>query len=179
MPNTITKRGKTSTDLEALIRESFREVVAKIAGVAETANAAADMARQALARGTADLTPLADAPEPVGAGPARKAPIRRNRTRAALASVPVLVPDDPHVGDDADPETLRSVVSRLLLERPMYLREIVAATGARSARVSGALIELERQRAKLYKLGDGNKQVWWIADDLSVTFLRANPRSKW
>lgn len=48
------------------------------------------------------------------------------------------------IGNNTETGLLRKVVKRLISERGMYLRELVAATGAKESRVSGVLIELQR-----------------------------------
>lgn len=48
------------------------------------------------------------------------------------------------IGENSDTATLRNVILRLISERPMALRDLVAATGVKNSRVSGAVIEIQR-----------------------------------
>lgn len=48
------------------------------------------------------------------------------------------------IGDKTDNATLRNVVQRLISERPMYVTDIIRATGASEKRVSNELVHIQR-----------------------------------
>ena len=74
------------------------------------------------------------------------------------------------IGDNTDSRILNALIRRLLSERPMTASCLAEATGARPARVSGQLVEIQRhpgpntrivdmsggQRTKMYLLLNGN-----------------------
>lgn len=67
------------------------------------------------------------------------------------------------IGDETDTETLCEAVRRVLRERPLEQREIIAATGARRNRVSGAIVKLQAQSEPIWNLGEKNKARWFYA----------------
>lgn len=69
------------------------------------------------------------------------------------------------VGNNCDAATLIKVVRRLISERPMFLRDLMRATGVSVSRVSGALIEIQRMD-RVVDLGGGGhaKQYFLIGE---------------
>lgn len=66
------------------------------------------------------------------------------------------------IGDDGPTPELVALCERLLRERPMVTAELVAATGARTKRVDGALVQLQRRRVGLRNLGGRNRARWFV-----------------
>jgi hypothetical protein len=59
--------------------------------------------------------------------------------------------------------TLAQAVEQLIRLRPMSLRELMAATGARMGRVSGVLIRLQRQGRPVENRGNARHGLWFMA----------------
>lgn len=67
------------------------------------------------------------------------------------------------LGDDATTEAINAAVEALIAERPMTSAELVAATGARGSRVSGAIVKLQRDASRsIINLGDANRGRWFL-----------------
>ena len=70
------------------------------------------------------------------------------------------------IGDDASTAELRETLERLLTERPMTLNELIAATGCRANRISGALVQFDRDMGKpVLNLGNGKRALWFMPRD--------------
>lgn len=69
------------------------------------------------------------------------------------------------VGDSTTPAELNATVLRLITERPMSTRDLVAATGARFTRVGGAVVAIQRSDAKIVDLGVGRAGVWFVISE--------------
>lgn len=64
------------------------------------------------------------------------------------------------VGDDSQPHELQAAIERLLRDRPMTFQQLIEATGARRARVSGCIVQLQRTGAKIVNLGTPTRAIW-------------------
>lgn len=64
-------------------------------------------------------------------------------------------------GDEISTTELYALVERLLREQPMYLQEIVVATGARQNRINGILVRLQRDRRGVVNIGSRVKARWF------------------
>ncbi len=78
------------------------------------------------------------------------------------------------IGDTGPAHELRALVHRLISERPFSHRELVAVTGARENRISGALADLREDSAtRVANLGDGVRARWFVIPaDIQVAPLR-------
>lgn len=123
--------------------DRFTATLAALRADVDAANRRATQAQQvanqatALARGTGDVTADADA--------------ARNPE-----SPPVI-----RVGDAGPTADLIRAVEVLIRERPRLLRELIAETGARIGRVSGAVEKL-KLTARVVDLGTGARALWFI-----------------
>lgn len=76
--------------------------------------------------------------------------------------------DDPRwcwvLGDGCSTDDLVARVEQVCRLRPASLRDLVAVTGARRNRVSGALVLLRRHGARLVNAGNGWRALWSIPD---------------
>lgn len=66
------------------------------------------------------------------------------------------------VGNDCDAATLIKVIRRLISERPMFLRDLIRASGATQSRVSGALIEVQRMDRVIDLGGGGHAKQYFL-----------------
>lgn len=69
------------------------------------------------------------------------------------------------VGDETSTPDLNAHVARLVTLLPMTFSQLMAATGARRGRVSGAIVQLQRNpetRRRLQNLGDSRVFVWFL-----------------
>lgn len=65
------------------------------------------------------------------------------------------------IGDDTPTSTLRAEVARLIGDQPMTMQELVEATGARTSRVSGVLVDLQRKETgRILNLGSERRARW-------------------
>lgn len=69
------------------------------------------------------------------------------------------------IGDNTPTPEVNRLVRRLVTERPMTLKELVAATGARLSRVSGAVVHLQRTEKQLFNLGVPRAARWFLVTD--------------
>lgn len=85
------------------------------------------------------------------------------------------------IGDDATTAELREACERLLTERPMTLNELAAATGCRHNRISGVLVQFDRDMGKpVLNLGNGKRALWFMphnADALVAKLKSKRTRS--
>lgn len=68
-------------------------------------------------------------------------------------------------GDDGPTGELNDLVERLLRVRPMAFSEVIAFTGAREKRCSGAIVRLQRDprtAKKLANRGDARRALWFL-----------------
>lgn len=72
------------------------------------------------------------------------------------------------VGDSTSAAELNAEVKRLIQDRPMTTQELIETTGARLARVSGALIALQRTENQLLNLGTPRRAKWFLVSDRVV-----------
>ncbi len=75
--------------------------------------------------------------------------------------------DDPRwiwvVGDETSPEDLHEMVRKLLSYKPLTFAELFLATGARRGRLSGRLVQFQRDEELLVDLNknkEGRKALW-------------------
>lgn len=80
------------------------------------------------------------------------------------------------VGDAAPPEVLNALVRRLINDQPLTTAELVAATGARPARVSGALVAIQRSGAPVMNLATTSRARWFAPE--AALDARLPPKSK-
>jgi hypothetical protein len=78
------------------------------------------------------------------------------------------------IGDATRNDVLYPLVERLLRERPMTTPELVAATGARFGRCSGAVVHLQTH-SRVFNLGQANKGRWIVIPP-DVRPVRLKPR---
>lgn len=72
------------------------------------------------------------------------------------------------IGDDTSTSELNAEIKRLIMDRPMTTQELIETTGARLARVSGALIALQRTENQLLNLGSQRRAKWFLVSDKIV-----------
>lgn len=83
------------------------------------------------------------------------------------------------IGNETDTKTLRQIVHRLITERPMKLRELVHATGARDSRVSGVMAELQRYEQVVDLGGGGHAKTYFIISDRAKdATLKSRPTTR-
>lgn len=76
--------------------------------------------------------------------------------------------DDPRwiwvVGDETTPEELHAVVKKLVSSRPsgITFAELTAATGARRGRLSGRLVQLQRDGEPIRNVGSDERTYRWF-----------------
>lgn len=66
------------------------------------------------------------------------------------------------VGDDATTEDLAAAVERMIRDRPMTFGELTAATGARRGRLSGVIVQMQRDGKKLRNVGGTERSFRWF-----------------
>jgi hypothetical protein len=90
-------------------------------------------------------------------------PDLRDQVRAIVAEY-LAAPDaaEPPVGDDATPAELLAQVRRLLEGGQLTFQELLTATGARPNRVSGCIVTLRREGARIRNVGSPKRAVWTI-----------------
>lgn len=67
------------------------------------------------------------------------------------------------IGDEAPADELRDMVKRLIRLKPMTFAELTLATGARRGRLSGQLVQLQRDGEKLEDLSErGSRTYRWF-----------------
>ena len=136
--------------------------MAPIQVVAEPAPSMRERIRAALLAESLSIAALARAlGEPAGPVSDEMRRLRQGRNVANVGSE-----DFPlwtwRIGDDTDAPMLRAVVAKLISERPMTLRELVEATGARVGRVSGQVVEIQRSGANVMDLGNAVTSRWFL-----------------
>lgn len=67
------------------------------------------------------------------------------------------------IGDDTPTADLSTTIEQLIKIRPMSLREIMAATGARMGRVSGVLVRFQRTGRPIENRGNARHGLWFLA----------------
>jgi hypothetical protein len=75
------------------------------------------------------------------------------------------------IGDSTSTPELNAWVKRLVSLAPMTFAQLIAATGARRGRVSGAIVQLQRDpqtRKLLQNLGDNRTYVWFLPTSPAV-----------
>lgn len=137
-----------------------------------------------LARGTRDFPKSADMPledrigvllkerprsleelardlrEPAGKVSAAIKPLRKHLFNAGTDAAPAWF---WIVGDESPTDQLNAAVAALVRYRPMRFQELLAATGARQGRVSGAIVALERDpESRLVNLDTPTRARWFI-----------------
>lgn len=81
------------------------------------------------------------------------------------------------IGDHTPTSEVNRLVRRLIAERPMSLRELVDATGARLSRVSGAIVHLQRTEKQMLNLGVRRAARWFLVTD-KAQVTRLPPKGK-
>ena len=66
------------------------------------------------------------------------------------------------IGDKTTTRELNDHVARLITYTPMTFAQLLAATGARRGRVSGALVEVQKTRSDWKNLGDERTYRWFL-----------------
>jgi hypothetical protein len=66
------------------------------------------------------------------------------------------------IGDATPTRELNDHVARLITYQPMTFAQLLAATGARRGRVSGALVEVQKTRKDWKNLGDERTYRWFL-----------------
>lgn len=98
--------------------------------------------------------------EPAGKISAAIKPLRARLYNAGTEAAPAWF---PIVGDEAPTEIVNAAVAALVRYRPMRFQELLAATGARQGRVSGAIVALERDpESRLVNLDTPTRARWFI-----------------
>lgn len=69
------------------------------------------------------------------------------------------------VGDEGPTDELKTMIWRMLLDRPYRFREIVEATGAGENRIKGAIMALQREGKRVVNIGDPAKALWFAPTD--------------
>ena len=88
--------------------------------------------------------------------------IRNLRKNLGNIGTPAMARWTWRVGDDSTPEELRSSILALLSDQPLTTAELVNATGARAARVSGELVNIQRSGAHVLNLNTGKRHRWFV-----------------
>jgi len=68
------------------------------------------------------------------------------------------------IGDDTETQAVYAQVARLIAERPFEFAELLAATGARRGRVSGAIVDLQKKGRRVINRGTANRAQWFLLD---------------
>lgn len=68
----------------------------------------------------------------------------------------------PVVGDDAPTQVLYAAMERMLAIRPMTFLELSAATGARRGRLSGVIVQMQRNGSPITNLGTERRARWFL-----------------
>lgn len=74
------------------------------------------------------------------------------------------------IGDKSSPAELNEQVYRLTSAAPLTFNQLLAATGARRGRVSGAIVHMQRDpkiAPRIENLGNGRVFVWFVRPDKS------------
>ena len=80
------------------------------------------------------------------------------------------------VGDKAEAADINSAVEALVSYREFTFPELVAATGARQGRVSGAIVKLQRDpKSRIVNLGSDAKAKWRILPE-GIQLSKLKPR---
>lgn len=67
------------------------------------------------------------------------------------------------IGDEGTTAELNAHVLRLIMLQPMTMAQLMAATGARRGRVSGALVDMQKNHAGRWQnLGDNRTYRWFV-----------------
>lgn len=66
------------------------------------------------------------------------------------------------VGDNTPTRELNDHVARLISHQPLTFAQLMAATGARRGRLSGALVEVQKTREDWLNLGDERTYRWFL-----------------
>lgn len=67
------------------------------------------------------------------------------------------------VGDEGPTQELVHAVTAIIGDRPMGMRELIDATGARGNRVSGVIVQLQRSGAPIQNVGTAAVARWFLA----------------
>lgn len=100
-----------------------------------------------------------DIGEPAGRVSNALRPMKKLLFNAGTADTPAwfVIP-----GDAASTETINNAVRALIAYRPMYFPELLAATGARQGRVSGAIVAMQRDpNGRIVNLGTTARARWF------------------
>lgn len=170
MPSNIRE---TATVLAATLEEMTTRL-ARAAERLEKLDQTAERVERRLARGTFQGEPL-EMPAPEATVPGKR---RTKRDTIAPESHNTLPSTPPGrrpatgspalacwVGDEGSTATLNAAVERLLRERPLSRAELVAMTGARTNRVAGAIVHLQRHGAPIVNLGTPRLGRWYIVPE--------------
>ncbi len=66
------------------------------------------------------------------------------------------------IGDDSTSAELNALVRRLISDQPLTTAEIVQATGARPARVNGAIVAIQRSGDRIWDMGTPARGRWFL-----------------
>ncbi len=82
------------------------------------------------------------------------------------------------IGDKSPTPELQTVVEQIISIQPMTFPALLKATGARSGRVSGCIVKLQRERRPVMNLGNGRKAVWFLPSDKAIEELIADRKAR-
>lgn len=96
----------------------------------------------------------------------RKVLAAKGTQRNVRARRPTLVGvkrSEYYVGDAGTTDDLTEIVKRMLMEKPMYFRDILIQTGARDNRVKGVITRLQREGYRVVDLSpEGSLRALWF-----------------
>jgi hypothetical protein len=81
------------------------------------------------------------------------------------------------IGESCTAQELDKVVRKLISYRPMYLLELVAAIGARPARISAAIVAIQRSGAPIWNFGTTGRARWLLVGPEAID-ARLQPLKK-
>jgi hypothetical protein len=159
---------KETIELEAQLARGTRDVTVEAKRVT-TLEARIELALRARPMSLEELA--RDVKEAVGRVSAALKPMRKRLYNAGTDSSPAWF---WVVGDSASTGDVNAAVAALVRYKPMRFPELLAATGARQGRVSGAIVALQRDpKGRLVNLDTAMRARWFsLPDDVSVSRLK-------
>lgn len=70
------------------------------------------------------------------------------------------------IGEQATTAELTDMIKHLISDQPLTTAELVAVTGVRLSRVSGALVAIQRSGMNVYNLGTPHRHRWFVVPSI-------------
>jgi hypothetical protein len=161
------RQEQAQLEQQVRLARGTREGMAPIAGgtLADRVLASlADRVLASLAERPRSIDELArDLGTPSGRIAAAIKPMRGKLSNVGTEALPAWF---PIVGDEAPTEVINAAVTALVRFKPMRFAELMAATGARQGRVSGAIVALQRDpKARIVNLDTPARARWFIVPE--------------